>query len=657
MIAREFSSNLLQSSEGEGGAPVNRFGAIFRRAVKILLLVELGYLLLANLALQLPLTQDIVNLVRPEKFHVRWDSAWTWYPFRVHARGVSANGQSRSQQWQLDVGSASGSVSLLPLVLKRVYVRNLRVSGVEYRQRPRLKPDRDYSAILDHFPPIEGREIAPADTSPRNEKRPWKVWINNASNEGDVGLWIYNLQGSLRGSAVADLAVESRGGPFSLDARELDLQLFPAYLNGDAEIFNGGTLTGELGFSPFIPRENKGLRLLPHLWLDTLLDLQVKGLGFINLFTGNLGDFNIRGAGRVSGSLKYAQGFVLAGTDLLAEAENLSLDLREMNVLGQGSVRISTPEDQDKPLTLAIGYDELSVTRDGDSAPFLRGESLQLAYGGSNYIVPRPGLDLDTFMNDEEYRKRRENNTLLIDIEDATLVNMAIINDYLPAGAGLAFTTGSALLQADVDARAEDVRGGLQLQGSDIGMELDGQELQGDLAVDLVITGGTPREFRLQLDGSSITLNEVRVAGANQRFDDAKWAATVLFDRAEAVADNPPFLSADARLKVSDTGPLVALFDNHGDPPRWVSRQLLLKDIEGQASVELQDKRLQVDKARVLSDKAELAAKAVFYQTGRDGVIYARYRKLDLLLKMTGEKGNLDVFRAREKFEAYRLTP
>ena len=117
--------------------------------------------MVVNLALQLPLTQDIVNMVRPHKFQVQWDSAWSWYPFKVHVRGVSANGQARSQQWQLDVDTASGSVSLLPLVLKRVYVRNLSVSGVEYRQRPRLKPDKDYSNLLDYFPEIEGREIIP----------------------------------------------------------------------------------------------------------------------------------------------------------------------------------------------------------------------------------------------------------------------------------------------------------------------------------------------------------------------------------------------------------------------------------------------------------------------------------------------------------------
>ena len=67
------------------------------------------------------------------------------------------------------------------------------------------------------------------------------------------------------------------------------------------------------------------------------------------------------------------------------------------------------------------------------------------------------------------------------------------------------------------------------------------------------------------------------------------------------------------------------------------------------------DERLVIPAARVISDKAEVAAKAVFYEQGRDGVIYARYKKLDVLLKMNGDKSDLDVIKVREKFDGYQL--
>ena len=183
------------------------------KIIRWLVIIELAYLALVNIALQVPLTQSLVNMIRPEKFQVSWDKAWSWYPFRVHAEGIFANGQSRSQQWQVEAASASGSISLLPLVLKRVQVRNVSAVDIEYRQRPRLKPDRDYTALLPHFPEIRDREVASADSSPRKKKRPWKVSLRDMRASGAHSYWIYNLKGSGRGVLVADMDIEAPGGP------------------------------------------------------------------------------------------------------------------------------------------------------------------------------------------------------------------------------------------------------------------------------------------------------------------------------------------------------------------------------------------------------------------------------------------------------------
>ncbi|MFW2367322.1 MAG: hypothetical protein ACN4GW_12950, partial [Desulforhopalus sp.] len=60
------------------------------RIIKYLLIAEIIYLLLINVALNLPLTQTIVNSIKPEKFTVSWGRAWSFYPFRVHARTIFA---------------------------------------------------------------------------------------------------------------------------------------------------------------------------------------------------------------------------------------------------------------------------------------------------------------------------------------------------------------------------------------------------------------------------------------------------------------------------------------------------------------------------------------------------------------------------------------
>ncbi|MGW8187879.1 MAG: hypothetical protein ACWGNK_11445, partial [Desulfobacterales bacterium] len=99
-----------------------------KRIISTVLIAELAYVFSFNLALQLPATQAWLNQLRPEKFHIEWESAWTWYPFRFHFRNASGNGQSRSQQWEFETKAVSASIDALPLFFKRVWIDHVRVS-------------------------------------------------------------------------------------------------------------------------------------------------------------------------------------------------------------------------------------------------------------------------------------------------------------------------------------------------------------------------------------------------------------------------------------------------------------------------------------------------------------------------------------------------
>ncbi|KZX60477.1 hypothetical protein A3709_11790 [Halioglobus sp. HI00S01] len=625
------------------------------RVLKWLVGLELAYLLVVNSLLWLPLTQDVVNMIRPEKFHIRWERAWTFYPFRAHVRGVSANGQSRSQQWQVEIGGGSASVSILPLIAKRMYVRNVDAFDVDYRQRPRLKPDTDYSERLAYFPEIEGRDVQGVGTAPRKKKRPWKVFVSNARLEGEHTFWIFNLTGGGRGGAAGDFQIESPGGPMQLALHDLDLDLAPGYLNGDAEVFHGGTVRGTLGFDPFVPRENKGLAMLPFLRLDADLDLDVQSLAFINLFTGGLQDLKIGGAGQVKGRVHLAENSMRNGTDLWASATTLSVHVQKMNVVGEGQVHIHTPADQGRSLGLEIDYSDLTVTRDGDTEPFLAGDSLQLDFSDPNLVAPGGELSFEAIVAEEKARDSGERRNLSFSIDDATLLNMAIVNDYLPPNLPLTLTGGTASLNGAVESQLETVKGRLELRSKAVAMDLDGQDLRGDLGVDLVITGGDPANMQFDLSTSDVLLENVSVAGAREAFHEDYWWAKFRLTRANVVAQNPLVFDADSILTVSDTRPLVAMFSNQLDAPRWVGNMLEMEDIEGEATLALAENRLCIPHSVLISDKAEVAAKAMFSADGREGMIYARYKKLQATMEMLGDETKVKLRKARERFDEYTL--
>ena len=214
-----------------------------KRIALTVLIVEISYVILFNLALQLPLTQSLINQIKPDKFQISWEKAWTWYPFRIHIENASANGQSRSQQWEFSVRSVAASIDVLPLVFKRVWINDVLGTDISYLQRPRLKPNKDYAEILPFFPPINGREVTAVITTPKKKKRAWHVDIEGIRVDGDLSYWIHQFKGKAKGIIEADLDIVSRGGLFSMEIPNIDIELDTHYINGTREIFRPGALS------------------------------------------------------------------------------------------------------------------------------------------------------------------------------------------------------------------------------------------------------------------------------------------------------------------------------------------------------------------------------------------------------------------------------
>ena len=628
---------------------------MLKRILISLLALELGYLVVVNGALQLQITQDLVNKIRPEKFYVSWERAWSWYPFRLHAEGVFANGQARTQQWEVTATSASGSLSVLPLILKHVYLSNLQAESIDYRQRPRLKADVDYTNRLAYFPEIKGREVVPVETAELKKKRPWKIHINDLQATGEHRFWVYNLQGTASGPATGNLYTETRRGAFWLDVEQFELDLGPAFLNGNAEAFRGGTVAGSLGFSPLVRAENPGRRMLRFAYLDADLDLAVDSLDFINMLTGNLGNFSITGAGQVQGHLSISDGFVRAGTQLSATADNLGVDMYDINVLGKGVVNIHTPETEDTPLGLDVQYDQLTATRAEEPAPFLIGETLHLEYRGSNFITPDPSLGLADLWDDEEARQRRADNSLNLFIERATVPDMSALNYHLPPETALQFAGGTTELNAEIFFGEELLNGTIKLDSTATQVQIDEQRLKADLDIDMNLAGGNPRTFTADFSGSTLRLFNVYVEGEKEQFEGDYWSTSLEVSTGEGTFAQPIELSAKSLITVSDTRPLVALFKNRSRTPKWLGNMMSVKNLNGEAEMQLTGGKLKVPLAYVDSEKAEVGIKATFFEGEREGVVYARFKKLDTLVKRLDGKRNVDVIKAREKFEAYEL--
>ncbi len=890
-----------------------------KRIVIAAVVFEIAYLLLVNLALRLPVTQTLLNKIRPDKFQVTWEEAWTWYPFRVHARGVSANGESRRQQWQFEFPEGSASISLLPLIIKRVSLSGIEGRDVKYYQRPRLKPDNDYADVREFFPPIENREYSMAEPLPTG-KRGWTISISDAHVSGTHEVWFYQVRGTVKGELATDFRYRTRGGPFRLRNGEFDVTMDSVYVNQTRETLSDVALRGEIEFAEFVPRQTRGADALSYLTLDTEVSGGVDSLAFLNLYLRHFDGMHLDGAGHVAGWVKFERGILRPGTHLDIAAPVLDLELLDHHAAGDGDVALEVTAAEPDSVAGSIRFNELDAFRTGDERPLFRGDGLVVDVKGDADLFPEdggnphasylavtvpavnvpdlavyqhyipdnlglrfhggegvlhgravvddvtmhadlkldsndadvgikeyrfnadvdvallsntddaPGLDvggtyvhlsnarlangdkrgsdrwearvqidegrlnfklvdeveergllravtaqdartlfeqadgdlilsgrvsslgwlnqllkndyqavitghsdlrarlllqggwpaagthLDVLpsnltvsvldyvaegegavslnleeggqrpdaifrveLKDAVFRRRQEktafieqvqlelqgeardmtfdgpteNLALRLQIPEARVTDMTVYNFYLPENSPLQLLAGEADLVADVQLEPATASGFVMLRTDKLRSRLDEQEIAGDVTANIRIAGGTPREMDFDITGSTLLLDNIMVAGRQDTVDDTDWSARVDFTRANTVWKKPVQLNAEADIEMKDSTPIVAMLSNHRDKNGWIEKMLTVGRIEGEAVVSMQKDQIVFPYAFAGSDKIDVGAKGVITRETRDGVVYARFRKLKGLLKIRDGKRNFDVIQAQKKFDDY----
>ena len=160
--------------------------------------------------------------------------------------------------------------------------------------------------------------------------------------------------------------------------------------------------------------------------------------------------------------------------------------------------------------------------------------------------------------------------------------------------------------------------------------------------------------MNFDISGSEFRLDNVRVTGENQDFNEKNWAVVLTLEKADTVFSKPLVLNAEAILGMTDSRPIVAMLGNRKERPKWVTNMLTVEDIEGKVELEAANNQFVIPYAFIDSDNIDFGAKGVIDEALHNGVVYARYKKLDLVVKISDGKKNIDLIRAKEKFDEYR---
>ncbi len=171
----------------------SRLPPALRRTLWLLLIGYAAYLLVANLALNLPLADALINRA-PERFRVSFSRAITPWPGYVWAQDVVVTAHARNTQWRATTTSLSARIAFLPLAS-----RVLRFPVIEAQQLT-FETDR----VAQFMPP---REPSP---------KVWTIELPRVHSDGALALRWNEARLEGEGDVTFALRKQLRGGPIEI---------------------------------------------------------------------------------------------------------------------------------------------------------------------------------------------------------------------------------------------------------------------------------------------------------------------------------------------------------------------------------------------------------------------------------------------------------
>jgi hypothetical protein len=485
-------------------------------AVLMVAALELSYLLIINLIVNLPVTQVLVNRVNPYPATVHWRRAWSPYPFRIHLRGISATGQNRSRTWQCFSPAASGAIRLWPLIERTIVVHRIRVADVVfYGQRP-PGPDPNgadsgqaWPVIAERQPAVDGASGAPS-APPR---RPWTIDLRDLRTTGVHQVRTARISAKLEGHIQADVSAQSPRGPIVLREGRFDVTLKVRKADSGREIIRQGALAGTLSIAPLQPGRHTGIDAVALITLDTHLCCEVGSLAFFDPLVKDFYGMRVDGAGILDGRLRLEKAALLPDSHLTVSAQRLSVAVLAHWAHGAGRIRIAVDPQTPQATSVSLVFDSLQGFASGSRQALFIGEGLAVSGTGPAALKA---------INDRSPMAR----DLSVTLPSVRVPDLRRCQRYLPEHWPVTLHDGQGALRAHVKMSDTALAASLTLtsQNADIGVA--GYRFTSNL--DLTVHANSPslRSAGIDLSGTRIAVDNARLSN-HDRSDAQPWQALV----------------------------------------------------------------------------------------------------------------------------------
>jgi hypothetical protein len=595
---------------------MNRVKPLVIRVLKVLVGVELAWLVLGNLFLNTALAPMAINF-KPDKFSLQWDRAWTPYPARVHATGLIVNQHSWTTDVEIRADWATARIRLLPLLRRHLVVDRVRAGTASVtlnKKEPagdRPAPSKSTPGLL-----IEIRDI--------DVKKVERFTFNEISVSGG--------EARVAGSA----SIRIRG---EVKVEDIDAEWQDAKINlGEKSLADSLSVGFRGGIASFNPRKEKGLAMLAKLTADLDINGAVGSLVPLKLLFPEVDWIErIDGEGEVAIHMGIEAGKLQPGSVIDIAASGLELDFLGFRAKGAGRVDASVSDAGEGRMgAVSVVFDQFELLRSGS------GETLALGRG----------LRLDTKASDLGLVRGLHGLEVVLDIPDSEVPDLSALAGRLPPGLGIIVRGGSARLQGhlEVIGAEEEATGSIQVLGEDLQGSFRNMEFEMDLEISSRLSGRNLDDFRVDLEGTEFRLFNGVFDNEIVEVDDAWWM-TIAVPEGYANLAEPLQMEADVEMSMRDTRAIVALFAEVKDWIKYFDGILTIRDVEGTAGVAISDRKLKISELALHGDRLEFMAELNVEDGQNAGIIWGKLGIFSLGMERIGEETEWKMINGREWYE------
>jgi len=637
------------------------------RPVLLVLLLPVLLLILQNVLLNVAL-RPLINR-RPERVKIDYTAAWMLVPGHVTVRGLRIRGQGRADQWLITAQQASGSIVLSELRHQTFHAGAVRASGLTlwYRRRADVVDDGDVDVdgaaspeavavavavaevgeLLEVAPeasktaPIPGLSNPPVPSPeqlyPVRHTR-WVIRLDDIQAEDLNELWVGNYRIIGHARATADLSIVEPLVDLAGALSFLDVQA----AIGETPVARN--VSGDLRFLiDGMDRRAQGPERIHALSAQARLAADVQDLRFLDFYLAAVPWLSVSGIGHVNLGAGLEQGGLLPGSTLAATFPALVVRVLSNEVSGTGRVQgeIRTEPDGTAGSHLDLDFQDFAITPDGSTQPLVAGQGFHVGLSSPDVALDLPFSTVSA----------------QVELPESRIPDVMAYNGFLPEGIGLSLRGGTGSARGHLQTTSADnhAQGELIVHGEALQVQLDQLSITANLSLHAQLADASFDEGHYDLSGTILNLDHVGLvdqAHADPADGQRPWSASITVPSGAIDVGAPVYLDTRIAMHCSDSAPFIAAFAQKKDLPRWAQSVLSVKDVSGEARLQVGDTTLALGPCQVRGGK-HYQVDLDYHRQGRasNGVLLARAGVLSLGIALRPDGAELQLFNAKHWFE------